>query len=440
LKAQKESRPADELILLAVQSLLSNNPGKKEKMVAAVLLETAMQSSPYNSSLKISAIFVYADLFAVKKCWELFNELHVKNIQYESCVYLILPLLRMGGCYREIITICQEILGLQRSAIKETADFAGRAMERGTISKAKEFIEFYRNKMGRSLTTLEAKGLILDCAPLLISDESNGEVGVTYGITGGSCDLERTRQMVEEAHNPYGAFSLLRLDESLRANSFPENRDFGILSYQILSVPEFHTPEQILRESLRRGLQHDLLIRTALCVDSARGPKKGKISRATPDCEKRCKSLLKAVGSAASLLNDKLQPQGYIYFLSASTKLCISITILTSGMNVNGEIVYNSTEEREEAAAASILNAYEALKLACGEINIRNDLSVSKGCSILTDCIVHVFALFRMCSKVADLFGWGPRKQKTKRCAGMLTDFSANLVAVIDDIKFCFNE
>jgi hypothetical protein len=109
-------------------------------------------------------------------------------------------------------------------------------------------------------------------------------------------------------------------------------------------------------------------------------------------------------------------------------------------MNINGEIEYHSTEERGEAAAASLSKACEALKLASEVINLPYDHSLSKICNILSDCIVHVFALLRMCSKVADLFGWGPGKQKTKRCALMLTDFSADLVTIINNIKNCFHE
>jgi N-acetyltransferase B complex (NatB) non catalytic subunit len=159
-------------------------------LLAAVLLESAIRYSPYNAYLKISAMFVYSQLNAVSRSWDLFRDLYIKHIQHESCAYLILPLLRAGGFYQETISVCQEILRLQTASAREAIEFSGRAMENGALSKADECITFHRERMNKSLTTLEAKGLILDCAPMYKQNDDRDTLGAVHGIVGGESDLE----------------------------------------------------------------------------------------------------------------------------------------------------------------------------------------------------------------------------------------------------------
>ena len=138
-----ESRPADELIILAVQRLLyspeqSSSPSQNtlDLVIAAAILESAMQYSPYNPHLKICAMHVLGDLEAPNMCWELYKGLSIKHIQHESCSYLILPILRSGGMFHEAVSVCREILGLHVSSARDVFDFIGRAMEAGKIGRA----------------------------------------------------------------------------------------------------------------------------------------------------------------------------------------------------------------------------------------------------------------------------------------------------------------
>ena len=422
-------------MLLAVQRILCDNPGTVERMTALCLLEAAIRYSPYNAYLKISAMFVYSDLNAASRSWELYNELYIKHIQNESCSYLILPLLLAGGLYGETIHVCQEIMGLQRNSLREAGDFSAKAMENGAASKAEEFLVFQRERMTKSLTTLEAKGLILDCAPMLVP-ESEGELGAAHGIVGGDADLERVKQMIAEAHNPSGAFTLLRQEEpDVAGVEISENRDFGILSFELLVKRDFDSVQQIMGESTRRGYLHNLLIRAALCVDASKGPKKGKATKASTELEKRCKSLLRSVERASQLFDISIQSAGYRKYCEALLSMCRAIAALSAGMNLDGESVYATIDAREEAVEAALKDARESMRLANVEVGLSENPLVSKTCHLLPDCVAPVFALFQMCAKLVDLYGWGRRKLKTKRCAAAVAEMSTTLLSLISDMK-----
>jgi N-acetyltransferase B complex (NatB) non catalytic subunit len=397
-----------------------------------------MQYSPYNADLKICAMFVYSDLHAASRSWELYHELYIKHIQNESCAYLILPLLRSGGLYRETIMVCQEIIGLQRTSGREAADFTARAMESGAVSKAEEFLVFHRERMTKSLTTLEAKGLILDAAPMLVQ-ENEGVLGSAHGIVGGEADLERAKQMVAEAHNANGAFSLLQLRGPVEAHlkQVSENRDFGVLSYEILIKREFDTPNQILSESIRRCHQHSLLLRAALCIDAAKGPKKGKATKTSPELDKRCKSLLKSVDYAAESVD--FQPAGCVKLLQAMREMCLAIVALSAGISSEGEPIFDNLDSREEAVVVALTSACESVHAAQREILNTNDLTVSRASRLLPDSIAPLFALFQMCAKLTDLFGWSRRKRKTKRCAAAVAAFALSFASLIGDMKSCLD-
>lgn len=406
-------------------------------------MEDAIRYSPYNAYLKIAAIFIYSQLDATSRCWDLYAELHIKHIQHESCSYLILKALRSGGFYRETINVCQEILGLQRTMTREAGDFTGRAMENGSIGKADEILSFHRNRMFNSLTTLEAKGLVLDCAPMFIQDEKQGSVGAVHGVVGGESDLSRVRQMIAEAHNPSGAFSILRLNGAVRdtINDFSDNRDFGITSFEILHKTVFDSPEQILSESIRRGCHHNLLIRAATCIDAVKGPKKGKAVKATPEMEHRCKSLQKAISAANVVgVEASLQPRGYVLLLDAMKYMCNAIIAVGAGMDTNGEVKYATMEAREAAGVSILQHATESLNSTRKEIALLDDLSVSRTSRMLPDCIIPIFALFQMNAKVADTYGWGKRKRKTKKFAAAVADLSLCIVSILDDMSLSINQ
>jgi N-terminal acetyltransferase B complex non-catalytic subunit len=431
-----ESRPADELILLAVQSLLkSPQPSTSDRMIAATILESAMQYSPYNPHLKICAIHVFGELEAPSRSWELFNDLHIKHIQYESCAFLILPILRSGGMFHETILVCREILGLHLSSARDVPDYVGRAMEVGNLSKAEEFLLFHRNKMTKSLTTLEAKGLILDMAPLLV-DENDGIIAVEQGIVGADSDFDRVKQMVAEAHNPNGVFSLLQVHGSFMdlLNNLSDNRDFSVLYYEILWKRQCDTVEIILSESLRRGHQHNLLIRSALCIEATNGPKKGKVIKPNIDLQKRCLSLLKCASTTDSLLSSIVPSACNAPFLVIMRELCIVIVALSSGLDSTGEFVLETLVSREVSVCTAINRAIESLQMVRNIFKESNDMSISRISRMTADSIVTVFALFEMVAKIVDLFGWGRRKQKTKRCAASVAEFALLYAAFLTDM------
>jgi hypothetical protein len=240
--------------------------------------------------------------------------------------------------------------------------------------------------------------------------------------------------MIEEAHNPAGAISLL---DDFTGSRFSDNRDFGILSFEILSKREFDNDELILRESSRRRHQHRLLTRAALCIDATKGPKKGKASKPTPELERRCKSLLKAVDDATDSFDAECQPLGYGKLFLAMLDMCRTIIVLSTGMNEKGELVHDTLDAREEAVVFALQRACESLQIARNQIE--KDLSISKSCRLLSDCAVPVFAFFQMCARIIDMFGWGPRKRKTKRCAGAVADLSLSLARLIADMKACLS-
>lgn len=409
------------------------------KIRGIYFLDDAIQYSPYNPNLKIAAILAYAHFNAASMCWDLYNALRIKHIQHESCSYLILNILHSGGLYTEILQVCQDILGLQRTSVREAGEFTGRAMENGSISKADEFISFHRNRMQRSLVTLQAKGLVLDCAPMFSQEQAQNAVGSLHGIVGTDSDLPRVKQMISEAHNPSGAFSLLELCGSVKENvlEFADNRDFSILSLEILQNTEFDTPEQIVSNSIRRSWLHNLILRAALCVDATRGPKKGKAVKPSPELEKRCKSLLRWVSEADAERHGLIEQPGYDWLLDSMKKICESLVSICSGMTSNEEISFEGLEERENAGLLLMQNASESIRNAKENLSQKDALSISRSCKLLSDFLVPIFALFQMNAKIADLFGWGKRRRKTKKYSEAVAGFACEFSSLVDALLAC---
>lgn len=433
--AQKESRPADEVILLAIQLLLAQNPTQQGLVLAATLLEKAIEQSPYNAYLKLSQIFVCADLNAVSRSWDLFRELFVKHIQHESCAYLILSLLRAGGMYQEVIKVCKEIIRLQITALRDANEYTGTALENGTLSKADEFVCFQRERMNKSLTTLEAKGLIMDCAPLFKHDDRQEDIGSMHGIVGGEDDLERVQQMISEAHNPLGTFSLLRLKGGVQENlpRISENRDLNALAYQVFSFREFPTTDEIVCDCIRRSHHHNLLIRAALCIDATKGPKKGKVVKTTAELEKRCKSLIARVNEAQAFAESELKASaGYRFVILCMTKLCRAIAVVSGGFVSDEPPSQDSVAFREDQMATFLQQAVEQLQSARAELSLSSSTSLTG--LALPEIILPTLALLHMCAKVNDVYGWGKKRREIRKCAGCLYDFMLALRGILDDM------
>jgi hypothetical protein len=360
--------------------------------------------------------------------------MNVKHIQLDSCIFTIVPYLLQGGLYNEAIEVSNALLRFQASTARDCGDYAGRAMDGGTISKANEFLVFQREKMNNSLSVLDAKGMILDSAPLLATavprkkhDEDplwKGSLGVHQGIVGGDEDMARATQMVVEAHNPYSALSLVSWVDNggciQDCEDMADNRDLSIYSQQLLLPTPLPSNIEICREALRRGHVHGMLIRATLCLDATKGPKKGKIVKASDIQEKRTKSLLDCVDATNSFIKEhSIGAEGECYkaLLSTSMELCRTLAVINTGLPLDDAV--DSLEHREQRAYELLHTAALPLLKQANEALV---LSVKSVCSLLPNYIVPLFALFRMCDNLCNTYGWGKRKHKTKRCAGAMKE------------------
>jgi N-terminal acetyltransferase B complex non-catalytic subunit len=383
--------------LLAVQNLLFRKVDTTNLITAASLLEEALVFSPYNASLNITAIDVCSKLNAVHRAYELYQGLSIKHIQLDSCSYLISSKLVQGGLYNEAIELCNDVLQFHKSIARETGEFAASSMEHGSLSKADEFLQFFRTKMQPSLTLLDAKGRIMDYAPLLYTGNDKHTLGLHHGITGGESDLERVAHMVREAHNPLGAPSIMTvtLNESMSAS---DNRDFSILHHEILYKSIYATKEELLKDSIRRGLLHALLVRLSLCMEAIKGPKKGKAPKPSELLQKRCTSLMNVVDKVSSFLESGTHDSGYQECIEAILTLVRTIVVISAGH----EEKEDSLSSREEYATQQL----ESIVIPS------ITWSIPTVCQFLPDMLVPLVVVIRNAASLLALFGWGKRKNR----------------------------
>jgi hypothetical protein len=272
-------------------------------------------------------------------------------------------------------------------------------------------------------------------APLLV-DETTGALGMQQGIVGAETDVDRAKQMVAEAHNPNGVFRLLQIQGSFvdLLNNLSDNRDFSVLSYEILHERERSTAEAILGESLRRAHQHNLLIRSVLCLEATKGPKKGKAMKPTAELQKRCISLLTCADKTEELCNSIALPAHTRPLLQAMRELCVVIVSLSSGHDLSGEFSLESMDAREEAICVALEGAIEFLEFAKSNFAEAGDVSLCEICRMTADFVVSIFTTFEIASKIVDQYGWGRRKRKTKRCAATVAELACIFAAYIADM------
>jgi N-acetyltransferase B complex (NatB) non catalytic subunit len=425
VQEQKEARPGDELVLLAVQQLNGHARPRKEIIVAILLLEEAIDYSPSNPYLKIEAMLTYSDLHAGSRALELFQELHVKQIQHESCIYLVIPLLRANGLYREVVEICKMILHLQRSNLRDAGEYTGISMEHGTLSKAEEFMTFQRTRLNRSLSALEARGLILDCAPFYVTDAKSTLLGEHHGIVGEENDFDRACKMVTETHDPLAAFSVLRLPCEM---DLLDNRDHTVLDHQMLDPRPADSHQDIVDYSLHRSFRHNLLIRTTLTVEATKGPKKGKAVAASKELETRCRALSSLLVAFQGCRKGSPLPKAAELFVSVLVNLCRVVTIVGAGVE-DPEGKLGTTLESREGLALTVIE--ETRALVSGSIEALeqppNGDVVAQISRLLPDYMVPTLAVFRMAGGILELFGWGRRKWKTKSCAAAFAALASSL-------------
>ena len=441
--------PNDDLILLATQQLLGSssiNPNPDFDLVSAVLLEMAIRHSPDNAYLKIAAIEVYHRLNASARIWELYQGVGLKHIQLDSCSYIVLPYLLEGGLYNEAIEVASALLRFHKSSSRDCEFYAGKAMENGTLSKADEFLSFQRRKLNPSLIFHFSKGLILDSAPLFatpvprkkIDDDPlfKGGLGINQGIVGRDDDKERAVQMVVENNNPYAALSVISwasMGGLTDGDDFSDNRDQSLLKYfKILTKPSVVKKDTMLKETLRRGYFHGILVRATFCVDAMKGPKKGKLVKPSEQLKKRTNSLLGTVLAASETLAD-FQGADKVHLSLSETifSLCRFLAIVNSGLPmVNEEDSLASREER----ASEIMKQHCLLHLTAARELLSDSTDLNVLYYLLPSFIVPMFSLFRMSANVCDAYGWGKRKAKTKKCAAAMAEFALELNRMIQSL------
>ena len=432
----------DELALLAVNKLIKLNPENRGVEIAcAAILERALINSPNNSYLKFAAIDIYHKLDATSLSWKIYKTMGLKHIQLDSCSFTILPYLMKGGLYNETIELCNSMLRFHAVTARDCGDYSGRAMKSGVLGKADEFIVFQRTKMNTSLSMLEAKGFILDSAPVLaepaeknrVGNEAmlHGRLGQLQGIVGAESDYERATAMISEVHNPFAALSVVswaRIAEK-GTSDIADNRDSSILSHRFLYSMPLDTKDSIVDGVVRRGHMHGLLLRAALLVAEIKGPKKGKVVGQSDELRKRAASFRRSLESLADI-EVPSEVAGANHLLSALVSISHAMSIIGCG---SPEEQNDSLEEREvlssaileERALVQLREAREILKTA----------PVKTICIVLPSFVVPVFSLFRMCSKVCDLFGWGKRKAKSRRCASAMAAVASQFQELIQDFR-----
>ena len=385
---QKENQPSDELILLAVDRMLKQTtPSVNDHLTAATLLEMGLHQSPCSPNLKLRLICVYRLLNASDRCWALFRDLGMKHIQVDSCAYFISPILLEGGLYKEALSIATETLKFHVSTLSDSSDFVHRALENGTWSKADEFLCFQRNRMNRSLSLLESKGVTMDCAPLLA-----GGIGLAHGIVGGDDDASRATRIMEEAHNGTGAPSLVVL-KTEDLDLLSDNRDMSILP---LGMP-VATKVDVIQTALRRKLYHGILVRAALVLEVTKPPKKGKITKAPEVLRVRCESMCKI------LEEDEQRP---ICQWEQATKMLAKVfVVVTSGLPASDGDA-DSLQSREKRATKILTDALASIT----ELNI--EISPTDIGKVIVDHLVTVMAITKMTAEVFLRFGWGKRKKR----------------------------
>jgi N-terminal acetyltransferase B complex non-catalytic subunit len=413
--------------LLAVQNLLFRKKvdTTTNLITAASLLEEALVFSPYNASLKITAIDIYSKLNAVHRAYELYQALSMKHIQLDSCSYLISSKLVQGGLYNEAIELCNDILKFHTCIARDTGEFAASSMdEHGNLSKADEFLHFFRNKMQPSLTLLDAKGRIMDCAPLLYTaraDNKKHTLGLQHGIVGGGeSDLERVAYMIREAHHPLGAPSIMTVtldDESI--SSVSNNCDFSILHHEILCKTTYATKEALLQDSIRRGLLHGLLVRLVLCMEAIKGPKKGKAPKPSELLQKRCTSLLDVVDKISQFLESRTHDSGYQECMQAILTLVRTIVVISAGH-----------EDKEDTLSSREEYATQQLEFI---VIPSITWSIPTVCQFLPDMLVPLVVVFRITANLFALFGWG--KRKTRASTGALAKVASDMKDLVGAMR-----
>ncbi|KAL3810999.1 hypothetical protein ACHAXA_006551 [Cyclostephanos tholiformis] len=472
---QKEVLPGDEIILLASQYLLFegasshlhstlDGPSTPFLFQAASLLEEAIDHSPYNPHLKIAAISVYSRLGAAERALTIYQDLDVKQIQLDSCSYIILPLLVMGGMYTSAIKIASSILRLHGSTSKDIKSYASDSLENGLMFKANEMVTFQREKMRLSVQLLQSKALLMDAAPLMIPSDIGNDiagggarqkvakcpVGLASekGFCGNDGDLARAEQLVIDGEMHFNAPSIIHAAAQTAAVddfSSSDNRDMSLYCFESLYRTSHMTQREMVIGSLRSGHLHGLMVRAVMTVGSASAPKKGKVPKPTDERSYRCLSLRRAVSRAREFrLEAALDEVGGALW-DACCQLCEAIIVVIYGNSCANESSIDTLAEREVASTAiidsttqliqsagmALSSCYSEVKPSCDGLS---SMIGARVCQLLPNYVVPLYVFLETTARLFALFGWGKRKRLTKIPSGALAKAALSLQHLISDM------
>mmetsp|Transcript_10398 Transcript_10398/g.29232 ORF Transcript_10398/g.29232 Transcript_10398/m.29232 type:complete len:1193 (+) Transcript_10398:2-3580(+) len=457
---QKEVLPGDELILLACQlacQLESENgiafANKKTSLIAsAALLEAALHHSPYNPHLMIAAIGVYDRLSAGHRALELFEGMGVKQIQYDSCSYLIFPTLIRTGLYREAVQLAGNIMGLHWSSAKDVQDYATKCCETGVLSRCREMITWQRQRMTNSLQLLAAKSTVMDLASLVYSGEPDERgrkgtpepLGARRGICGSDRDFDRVGELIASIGNFSAAPSIVNIamDGSRGSSSnataaaaaaalYSDNRDFTVNRFHILSEATYMSRTDMCVHASTQAHWQGILMRAALMLNVVKAPKKGKAAKVKEGdmLYKRCKSLSEFIRAVESFLEERAHGRT---ILNLARVLCVVATGMSDKKGAHE--AENSLNERENIAAKLLQDVQHDIGTLKQTVLSATPDSSGRVCVLLPEAIVPIYALLQMIATEFAIFGWGKSKGRTKAGAGALASAAQELQDLVMDM------
>jgi len=468
---QKEVLPGDEIILLTSQHLqyqatksATTSPPTTLLLQAAALLEEAMGHSPYNPHLKIAAIGVYTQLNAAHRALAIYQDMGIKQIQLDSCSYLILPTLIQGGLYSSAIKLSSSIMRLHGSTSKDIKVYASKALRNGLMLKAKEMVTFQRDKMRPSLQLLYSKGIVMDAVPLMNpSDMSSDDLVAIVakqrgsgkappqvklaqekGFGGNEEDLIRAEQIAIDAEVHFNAPSVIHTtSQCVSVGDFvsSDNRDMSINYFQILHQNVHLSKKDVVVQSLRRGHIHGLMTRAIMAVGAANAPKKGKVPKPTDETTYMCQSLRHSLSSARKFSREVGMNDIDISLWDACCQLCeVIISVIQGDSTADSDTL----ADREKAATSIIEsttqhleNARKTFSLYCPDSDSQRGARV---CQLLPDHIIPMYVLLETTARLFALFGWGKRKRLTKDASKALANLTLSFSEFISDMLVCMSK
>jgi hypothetical protein len=448
---QKECLPGDDLVLLTVQLLSHRNRFEQEdtrkqmSLYASAILENALIHSPYNAYLKIAAVKNHFLNGSGLRAIEVFDDMNVKQIQLDSCSYFVLRNLVDCGLYKEAIDHAGNVVRLHSTSEKDLCSYMPRSFENGNTMRGREMMNWQQNQMSQSLQLLEAKGLIMDLAPLLNYGNSDdpqsfSPIGIVCGLVGSKNDEERAEKILRDSTNFFAAPSVLNVaaESACIKNVWSDNRDFSVHEYEILEKSTFILPPQ---ETVMRAHEHRVLAKLVLVAQSIKPLKKGKIVKVRDGevIDIRSKSLCQSIASTETYLTGSAShcSQAHLVLLKATLVLSKAFSIIVSGREDSNAPIdpSDSLTKREERVIPLLTEVTLLLKESASTWNDHSRDEGTSALRLLPDILITLFATLKTTANASATFGWGKRKRATKPVAGCLAEVAASFQVLVEDLR-----